>query len=343
MKTFSSLLAFLFLLNVTQGLAQELRAKVTIDHKQITDVDPAVFVKMQTDVEEFLNLRKWTTDVFSEEEKINCSVAITINKRSGQGNYSGTIFVLSSRPVYNSAYNTTLLKVLDNHFNFTYDDFSVIEFNENTFRSNLGSVLSYYAYMIIGMDYDSFSENAGTPYFEKAMELVINAQGEEDHKSGWRASENNINRYWLVENLLDSKFENLRSFLKIFHLDIMDGLHKEQLSYRETLYSTLTDMESLKYYANSYVLKTILEIKAEEIFNLSKNLSVDQQKDVKKWMNLLNPTNKKYWNQLGKSKDKQGKTNFDPSKFGESGELGKRGSTSQVRSKSAVKSRTLPN
>ncbi len=280
--------------------AQELRAKVSIDAKQITNVDQTVFDKMKTDVEEFLNLRKWTDDIYGENEKINCSVNITLNKVVSQGRYSGSIYVLSSRPVYNTAYNSTVFKVLDNDFLISYDDFSIIEYAENTFRSNFGSVLSYYANMIIGMDYDSFSEKAGDIYFERAMDIVRNAQGEEDYKKGWRSTESNLNRYWLVENLINPKYERLRTFNKVFHLDILDVLHDKNTAAKLDLHTQVISLEDLKYYTTSYLLKTFLEIKADEIYNLALELDNDKQKDVKRVMSVLNPTNKKLWNNLGK-------------------------------------------
>lgn len=292
--------------------AQELRAKVIIDAKQLTNVEQSVFDKMKTDVEEFLNLRKWTDDIYSEAEKINCSVNITLDKVISQGKYSGSIYVLSSRPVYNSAYNSTVLKVLDNDFIISYDDFSIIEYTDNTFRSNFGSVLAYYANMIIGMDYDSFSEKAGDEYFDKAMDIVRNAQGEEEFKKGWRSTESNQNRYWLVENLLNPKYERLRTFNKVFHLDILDVLHNSNPSAKLDLHTQVIGLEDLKYYTASYLLKTFLEIKANEIYNLSTELDKDKQQDVKRIMSILNPTNKKLWNALGKEESKGGKPTSAP-------------------------------
>lgn len=284
--------------------AQELRAKVIMDTKQITNVEQTVFDKMKTDVEEFLNLTKWTNDIYSESEKINCSVNITLDKVISQGKYKGSIYVLSSRPIYNTAYNSTVFKVLDSEFIINYDDFSIIEYTDNTFRSNFGSILAYYAYMIIGMDYDSFSEKAGEEYFSKAMDVVRNAQGEEEFKNGWRSTESNLNRYWLVENLINPKFEKLRTFNKVFHLDILDVLHSKNTAAKLDLHTQVLELEDLKYHTTSYLLKTFLEIKADEIYNLALELDNDKQKDIKRIMSVLNPTNKKLWNNLGKtSKD----------------------------------------
>lgn len=280
--------------------AQELRAKVSINSQQLTNIDQTVFDKMKTDVEEFLNLRKWTDDIYGENEKINCSVNITLDKVVSQGKYSGSIYVLSSRPVYNTAYNSTVLKVLDNDFVINYDDFSIIEYTDNTFRSNFGSVLAYYANMIVGMDYDSYSEKGGDIYFENAMDIVRNAQGEEEYKKGWRSTESNLNRYWLVENLLDPRYESLRTFNKVFHLDILDVLHEKNTAAKLDLHTQVLGLEDLKYNTTSYLLKTFLEIKADEIYNLATELDNDKQKDVKRIMSILNPTNKKLWNNLGK-------------------------------------------
>lgn len=294
---FFSVLVSVFAIKVQ---AQELRAKVTINAQQLTNIDQTVFDKMKTDVEDFLNLRKWTDDIYADNEKINCSVNITLDKVISQGKYSGSIYVLSSRPIYNTAYNSTTLKVLDNDFIVNYDDFSIIEYTDNAFRSNFGSVLAYYANMIIGMDYDSFSEKGGEEQFDKAMDIVRNAQGEEEYKKGWRSTESNLNRYWLVENLINPKYEKLRTFNKVFHLDILDVLHEKNTSAKLDLHTQVIELEGLKYFTTSYLLKTFLEIKANEIYNLSTEMDVDKQKDVKRIMTILNPTNKKLWNELGK-------------------------------------------
>jgi len=282
--------------------SQELRVKVNIDAQQITNVEPSVFVKMQTDVEEFLNFRKWTSNVYSEQEKIKCSINITLESQNSQGVYSGSIFVLSSRPIYNTVYNSTIYKVLDNDFVIKYDDFSIIEYNDNIFQSNFGSILAYYAYMMIGMDYDSFADKSGEDYFEKAMDVVRNAQGEDEYKSGWRSTASNENRYWMAENLLNPKYEKIRNFNKAFHLDILDHLHAGNPQLKTDLYAQVLELEDLSFFANSFLLRTFFEIKAEEIYNIAKDLDYDKQKEVKRIMSKLNATNKKFWNKLATNK-----------------------------------------
>ncbi|MGB0428073.1 MAG: DUF4835 family protein, partial [Flavobacteriales bacterium] len=194
------ILLVLLLTQVQLSNSQELRAKVSIDVQQLTSIEKSRFDKMKTQIEEFLNFTKWTKDIFGEEEKINCSVNIILNNVSKSNTFSGSIYVLSSRPAYGSAYNSTTFKMLDKDVSIIYDEFSVIEYTETNFQSNLGSLLAYYAYMIIGSDYDSFSPLGGTTYFEQAMNIVRNAQGQDDYK-GWNSTEGNSNRFWMVENI----------------------------------------------------------------------------------------------------------------------------------------------
>ncbi|MGB0883756.1 MAG: DUF4835 family protein [Flavobacteriales bacterium] len=306
------ILLVLLLTQVQLSNSQELRAKVSIDVQQLTSIEKSRFDKMKTQIEEFLNFTKWTKDIFGEEEKINCSVNIILNNVSKSNTFSGSIYVLSSRPAYGSAYNSTTFKMLDKDVSIIYDEFSVIEYTETNFQSNLGSLLAYYAYMIIGSDYDSFSPLGGTAYFEQAMNIVRNAQGQDDYK-GWNSTEGNSNRFWMVENILDSKYEPLREFSFQLHHQVLDQMSSNSAQALAQFHSELMQIENLKYFSSSFFQKSFFEFKSNEINNLAKSLSLEKQKELKPILSGLSPLNNNLWTQLGKDKSSEtNKNGLDP-------------------------------
>ena len=154
---------------------------------------------MQTAVYEFMNTRKWTEHVFSYDERIECNILINLTEQLSADEFKGTIQVQARRPVYNSSYNSVLLNFKDDDVQFKYVEYQTLEFNESTTPSNLTGLLAYYAYIILGLDYDTFSMEGGGQYFKKAETIVNKMQN--SHAPGWKAFESKTNRYWLIENI----------------------------------------------------------------------------------------------------------------------------------------------
>ncbi len=205
---------------------QELNCKVTVTHDKITGVDNQVFTAMQRAISEFMNSRKWTTEEFAATEKIDCSIFLnlTANKAGGDIDaYNATISIQASRPVYNSGYITALVNYMDRDVIFKFTQFNTLSFDDNRVSgtepmvSNLTAILAYYAYIIIALDYDSFSPDGGTNYLKKAQNIVTNAPEENKSITGWKAVEGSRNRYWLVDQLLNSRFHDVRSFWYTMH------------------------------------------------------------------------------------------------------------------------------
>ena len=185
--------------------AQELNCKVSINYSSIPSPNKEMFNSMRQSIYEFMNNTNWTNDIFENEERIDCTILIRLDQQISSDEYSGSISVQSSRPVFKTLYNSPILNIFDDQFRFKYVEFQTLEFNENNHLSNLTSILAYYAYLIIGMDYDTFSSNSGDIFFKKAEKIVSNAQND-NYATGWKSFEGLDNRYWLIENILSCWF-----------------------------------------------------------------------------------------------------------------------------------------
>lgn len=269
--------------------AQELNCQVTINSEKIGLSDKAVFETLQKSVHEFLNGRQWTNIVLETDERIECSVFITVNSKAGDA-YSATIQVQSRRPVYNSDYNSVLLNHKDNDFSFSYVQHDALEFQTNTFSSNLTSVLAYYAYVIIGYDFDTFKMNGGTVYFNEAQTIVNNAQNASE--SGWKAYESSDkkNRYWFVENMLNSAYQDYRTYLYNYHRLGLDIMYKEITKGRN---QALTAVELLskvhRNQPNLFVISLTMDAKRDEFVGLFTEAPMPERQRAKKVFMEIDP------------------------------------------------------
>jgi hypothetical protein len=220
MKAFSLYILFLCLSGAVA--AQDLNARVQVVSPKIQSTNKRVFQTLETAMKDFLNGRKWSADAILPQERIDCNFVLNITSWDGSSAFAGELQVQSSRPVYNSSYTSTLLQINDKDIAFTYTEGQTIDYTDQNFQGNLSSIMAFYAYIIIGMDYDTFSRFGGTPYFTAAQNVVTNAQS--SSYSGWKAFDGTTNRYWLSENLNNKLYQSLRSFMYDYHrngLDIM--------------------------------------------------------------------------------------------------------------------------
>lgn len=200
--------------------AQDLNARVTVLAPKVQTTNKRIFQSLQTAMKDFLNGRKWSVDQLSNNEKINCNFLLNVTSWDGASSFSGELQVQSTRPVYNASYTTTLFSINDKDIAFDYTEGQTIDYNNQNFQSNLSSIMAYYAYIILGFDYDSFSRYGGTSYFAGAQNVVINAQT--SSFKGWKAFDNNFNRYWLSENINNKTYIPLRSFYYDYHRNGLD-------------------------------------------------------------------------------------------------------------------------
>jgi hypothetical protein len=265
MRNIFSVIIFLWM--GISAVAQELNFKVTINADQIQTTDRAVFKDMERAFANFLNSRKWTNDSYSIQEKINCTLFLNITKMPSIGNFAANAQITSARPVYNSNYETVVLNFADREWEFEYIESLPLEFNDNTYVSNLTSMLAFYAYIVLGMDYDSFSEMGGTSFIQKALIVVNNAQS--SNRVGWDAMSSNRNRYALVDNLNNPQLADLRKNTYMYHRLALDTFDKTPDQSREIILEVLKNVKKVWtiYPSNIFVI-SFLDSKATELVNI---------------------------------------------------------------------------
>jgi hypothetical protein len=249
------------------AFGQELNFKVTVNADQIQTTDRAVFKDMERAFANFLNTRKWTNDSYASQEKINCTLFLNIKEMPSIGNFTANAQIASARPVYNSNYETVLLNFADREWEFQYIESLPLEYNDNTYISNLTSMLAFYAYIVLGMDYDSFSELGGSPYIQKALIVVNNAQA--TNSAGWTALGNTRNRYALVENLNNPQMVELRKNTYKYHRLALDMFDKDPDKSREIILDALRNVKKVwTIYPNSIFVISFFDTKATELVNI---------------------------------------------------------------------------
>ena len=258
---------FILAILTTSSTAQELNCNVKVIAPQIANVEASVFESLEDGIRGFMNGRRWTNDNFEFEELIECTMQITISEAVGNTKFSGSIQVQSNRPVYNSDYKTPMLFVIDGDFEFVWINGSAILFNPGQHRDNLSSILAYYAYMILGLDYDSFGLEAGSEYFLKAQTIVANAQN--SGGQGWLASQGKQNRYWLIENMLSQTFRPLRLCMYNYHRRGFDLLESNLEGARLNIADALIEMRSTnRIRPGSFNLQVFFLAKSDEVIKL---------------------------------------------------------------------------
>ncbi|MDQ3047195.1 MAG: DUF4835 family protein [Bacteroidota bacterium] len=281
----------LVLLLVTSGLsAQELNCQVQVLSQQIQGTDRRVFETLQTAIYEFMNNKKWTNESFKNDERIDCSILINLTEKLSTDEYKGTLQIQARRPIFKSSYNSVLMNYNDNDIQFRYLLNSPLEFNENSHLSNLTSILGFYAYMIIGLDYDSFALNGGTPYLQKALAVSNNAQNAEE--SGWKAFDGNKNRYWLINNMLDASFIPLRECMYNYHRKGLDVMVDNKETGRNVIYESLLALKTIhEIKPLSFSMQVFFNAKSDEVVNIFSGAFSDEKSKVVNLLNEIDPTN----------------------------------------------------
>lgn len=272
--------------------AQELKVKVTMNTPKLQTADPAVFQTLRQAIEEFMNNQKWTTDVFEEKERIQMDIVITISKELSANSFEAELSCQSIRPVFNSNYETPMFKHQDKDVVFTYEQFQPLDYSQTTYLNNLTSVLAYYAYIVIGMDYDSFSPLGGEPYFQAAWDIVNRIPPNVSSSlPGWRSTENNRNRYWLVENILSPKMRPFRQLIYDYHRQGLDTMNDDVNVSRAIMTQGIEALEGVnRTYPNSMILQVFSNTKSDEIIEIYKGGAATEKTTVTRVMERIDPT-----------------------------------------------------
>jgi len=244
---------------------------VQVVSQQIQGSNKQVFQTLQNAIYEFMNNRVWTNHVYTMEERIECNMMINITEQLSADDFKGTMTIQVRRPVYNTNYNTTILNFVDNDIRFRYVEFSPLEFDLTSNISNLTSILAFYAYYILGLDYDTFSLMGGSQYFINAEQVVLNAQGAAER--GWKPMDDiaHKNRYWLIKDMIDTDYEPVRVFNYNYHrlgLDVMDEQVVEGRSAITSSLELLQQVYRKRPDPYMYLLRLVFDAKVDEIVNV---------------------------------------------------------------------------
>ena len=288
------------LCSVGRMQAQELEAKVVVNHSKIQGTNNSVFTTLQDAMTEFLNTRKWSNSQYTTRERIACSFNLIVNEYSDEGRFGCSLMVQANRPVYNASYNTTVLNFNDNAVDFNYIEHDKLEFSDDMIDNNLTAVLAYYAYLIIGLDMDTFSPKGGTDIFHKAENVVNNAQmvGED----GWKAFGDSKNRHAIINDYMNGAMEPYRQLLYDYHRKGLDEMAQNAERGRSNITTSLTLLEKVKQDKPMSVLPQLFtEIKKDELLGIYSKGTTKEKEEVCRILTLVNPSFTEEWEKIKKN------------------------------------------
>lgn len=278
--------------------AQELQARISVISSKISSqVDKKVFQTLQGALNNFINNRKWTGDNFQAGEKISCSFLLNVDKQLGDNLFSASLTIQAARPIYNSTYESPLINYIDNDLAFRYIEFQPLDFNENRIQgsdpeaANLTATIAYYVYIILGMDYDSYSLRGGDPFFQKAWNIVNNAPEAGDIK-GWKQFDGLRNRYFLAENINNSRFALIHDAIYTYYRSGLDNFYDKEDQARKSVINCLNYLNTINTdNPNSMLLQFFFQGKASELINMFSKADADLRQRAKNLLSKLDVTN----------------------------------------------------
>jgi hypothetical protein len=297
--------AFLIILLAFNSPAQEIQARLSVlSSKVSTQIDKKIFNTLQSGLTNFLNTRKWTNDVFQPSEKIQCSFLITIERDLGNNVFEGKMTIQAARPAYNTTYDCPMLNFQDDNVVFKYQEFQPIEFNENRIQGNdplagnLTAILAYYVNIILGFDYDSYSLRGGDLYFQKAWNIVTNAP-ESGEITGWKSFESLRNRYWLAENMNNSRFTLMHDVLFSYYRSGIDVFFENEEAGRSGIINSLNFLNTINTEnPNSMIMQLFFQGKGNELVKIFSKATGEQKSRAKELLARLDVTNSNLYKEL---------------------------------------------
>ena len=292
-----SVLITLLLMAAVGLSAQEFNCKVQINTQQVQGFDRSVITNLKTAITEFMNNRKWTDYNFKPEERIECTLLFTVSQLVSSDEFKGSFNIVMQRPVYKTNYRSPLLNMIDKNIQFHYTASQAMNFSDNTYSDNLTSLLAFYAYMMLGIDFDSFANQGGTAYYEKAMAVVQTAQT--SNYTGWQAHESQKNRYHFVEGFLNKAYEGLRTFLYQYHRLGLDVMADDVAGGRKKILVSLAQLKSVnEKRPGLYNLQLILDAKRSEIINIFSKANMNEKNSMINIMSQTDPPNGNKYRQV---------------------------------------------
>ncbi len=270
--------------------AQDLNCRVQVLSANIQVTNKQIFETLETAIYDFLNTRKWTTDIIQIQERIDFNLIINITEWDGSNKFNATAQIISTRPVYNTSYNTPILNLSDKDWRFTYTESEALEINETGNRNNLTSMLAFYAYFVIGLDYDTYSPLGGTPYFQKAQSILNDAQNLSEN--GWKAFEDTRNRYWMVENVTNPSFRPYRQALYQYHRLGLDRMNDKMDEGRKAIVECLPLLKKVfSAQPGAFMLQLFFTSKVDEMVNIFSKINPSEKGKIIEQLIELNPAN----------------------------------------------------
>lgn len=287
---------FIALLSLGNTIAQELNCEVIINAEQTGKANLSVFKTLERSLKEFINRTTWTNQNFKNQERISCSMFITITSFEGE-NFNGSIQVQSSRPVYGSSMISPVLNFNDEQLSFAYREYQPLNYSENTFNSNLISVVSFYVYTILGLDADTFELEGGTEYFEEANRVVTTAQ--QGNAQGWQGADGPRSRFRLNTDLLANTYTEYRTALYEYHRLGLDNMHTDIVTGKTAIADALEKLEIMnRRRSNSLLLRSFFDSKAEEVTQIFSDGPSIGRPQLVETLNNIAPRYSKNWRNL---------------------------------------------
>lgn len=276
--------------------AQEINGIITVNSDQVNQTNQQIFNTLERSLNDFVNKTKWTNRTYKDVEKLNLRMFITVTEFQND-RFKATIQLQSSRPVYNTSYDSPVFNYKDNEFNFEYTEFQPLVYNENVFETNLVSVVAFYTYIMLGIDADTFELEGGTDFYRKAQNIVTQAQG--TSSAGWSQDTSERTRFELVDNLMSNTFKEYRVAMYNYHRKGLDILADNNSTGKQVISGTMRLLETLvKRRPNAFLIQAFFDAKAEEIQNVFSDgpkVDVAQLKDI---LNRIAPLYAKTWNTI---------------------------------------------
>ncbi|MDA0194730.1 MAG: DUF4835 family protein [Bacteroidetes bacterium] len=284
------LLLFIFTFGYLSSYSQELNCSVFVNAQRVETTERDVFQEMEVAFSQFLNNRKWTDDFYTQEERINCNLVLNIQDMPSVGIFDATVQIVSARPVFGTDYESVVFNFADRDWDFEYTESQPLQFDNNVFTNNITSLLAYYAYTIIGIDYDTFEKLGGDPYFQKAWNVVNVAQ--QSGRNGWDQFNSNRNRYWLAENLINIQMRPIREGLYDYHrlgLDIFDEKPDDARGIISTVIKQIQEVNRSR--PNSILTISFMDAKSDEITQMFSDGNPTLRRDIYNTLTILDPGN----------------------------------------------------
>ena len=287
-----------FLLAVPAAFSQELQARVTVLSRGINStVDKKIFTTLQTQLNNLMNSRRWTNDQFQSNEKIVCSFILSVESILETNNYKATLTVQTARPIFNTSYQSALVNYLDADVAFKYVEFQPVEFNENRVQgtdasvANLPAIFAYYAYMILGLDYDSFSPKGGDEFYRKAQNIINNSP-EGKYISGWKVFDGVRNRYWLNENLINTRYNIVHDAMYKYYRSGLDKLYENEAEGRKNILQSLAQLQAFnRENPNTMILQFFFQGRAQELIGIFRKGSDEEKTKLIEFITELDIVN----------------------------------------------------